>query len=178
MNTEEHGNAARKVEADVRHRALDSRRDSQDLPVSLGGQTLPERLLRRHADDLVCPCCVDVCDSRTAQGGDDEHLAGEVGESATEEGGDEREENGVGEVEAQAAEAGPAAGVGDEVLDCAADGGGDGLLVDEGDGGSGLQEAFLLFFVCGLVRGYGDGCDRGLDHAECGDDFVEHVGYL
>ena len=70
--------------------------------------------------------------------------------------------------------------MGDEVGDCAADGGCDGLLVDERDCGASLEEAFFFVFGSGFGGGGGDGYGGGggLDHAEGGDDFVEHVGYL
>ena len=79
----------------------------------------------------------------------------------------------------EAPEAGEATGVGDNMLDGATDARGDGLLVDKGDGGTGLEEALLLVLGSGLV-GWGDG-DSGvwsLDHAEGSDDFLERVRQL
>jgi hypothetical protein len=65
----------------------------------------------------------------------------------------------------------------DEVADGATNGRGNGLLVDKGDGRSGLQKTFFLVLVGGLL-GHGNSGDGGLDHAERGDDFVEHVCHL
>ena len=84
------------------------------------------------------------------------------------------------DVDLEAAETGPATGMCDQVFDGAADAGCDGLLVDKSDGGSGLKETLLLGFVGAVVGGGGDGdgCDGGLNHAERGNDLVEHVGEL
>lgn len=181
VKTHEHGYAEREVQADVRHNGSDGSGDSESLPVALGGHALPEALLGRHADYLVCPDCVYIGENGTSDTSDDDGLTGNHRESAVEEGGYDASEERVQNVDAETAEACEATGVGDEVTESCADGRGDGLLVHEGDGRAGLEERLLLvFLVRGLVSRWrdGDGGHGGLDHAEGGDDFIEHVGDL
>lgn len=66
----------------------------------------------------------------------------------------------------EASEACETSSVGDNVLDCATDARGDGLLADKGDGRASLEKTLLLILACGLLgRGDGDGGVWGLDHA-------------
>jgi hypothetical protein len=140
---------------------------------------LPEGGLGGHGDDLVSPCGVEVGNGGAGKTADDDGLAGEAaegGQEAAEELDGKGEGQGVECVDLETPEASPLASVGDEVLDGTADAGGDGLLADEGDGGTGLEEGLLLALGCGLLRRRD--CNsgvRGLDHAQGGDDFLEHV---
>lgn len=180
VETEEHAEPGAEVDGDVGHGGLDGGGEREGLPVALGGNALPEGLLCGCADNLVGPCGVDVCDGCAGESGDEDGLAGDVGERAREELGDEGEDHGVEDVEAKTAEAGKAATVGNEVPDGAADAGGNRLLVDEGDGRASLEQTLLLLLVTGLVggRGDGNGSDGALHHAECGDNLLEHVRNL
>jgi len=92
---------------------------------------------------------VDVCEDRTSKTGAEDNHAGHVWESAAEEGGYGAGEDRVQGVDAEPTEACPATGVGDKVTECTADAGGNGLLVDEGDGRASLQEALLLAVFVG-----------------------------
>lgn len=176
----EHADGADNVQADIGHGGLDGSGNGKSLPVLLRGDALAEGLVVWHADDLVGPRGVDVGERGAGQGSDDNGRRTKAGDDGGEDLGDEREEEGIQEVDLEASETGIAAGVGDDVLDGAANGRGDGLLVDESDGWSGLEQVLLLLLVTGFMgrRGDGDGCDGGLDHAEGGDDFLERVRYL
>jgi hypothetical protein len=179
VQTEQNGDAGRQVQADVGHGGGDGGSRGKRLPGRLAGDALPEGGLGGHGDDLVSPCGVEVGNGGAGKTADDDGLAGEAaegGEEAAEELDGKGEGQGVECVDLETPEASPLASVGDEVLDSTADAGGDGLLADEGDGGTGLEEGLLLALGCGLLR-RGD-CDsgvRGLDHAQGGDDFLEHV---
>lgn len=181
VQTEQNGDAGGQVQADVGHGGGDGGGRGKRLPGRLAGDALPEGSLGGHGDDLVSPCGVEVGNGGAGKTADDDGLAGDAAEEerckeAAEELDGKGEGQGVECVDLETPEASPLASVGDEVLDGAADAGGDGLLADEGDGGPGLEERLLLALGCGLL-GRGD-CDsgvRGLDHAQGGDDFLEHV---
>lgn len=177
VQAHEHANATDDVQADKGHGSFDGSRNGESLPVLLGGDALAERLVVGHADDLVCPGRVEVGERGAGQGSDENGGRTKARQDGLEDLGDGGEEEGIEEVDLDASEAGVAAGVANNVLDGAAYGRSDGLLVDEGDGGSGLEQILLLCLVAGFMGGGGDGdgCDRSLDHAESGHDFLERV---
>jgi hypothetical protein len=181
VKVHEHGYTSGQVQADVWHNSVDGGRDGKSLPVALGRHALPHGLLAGHTDNLVCPDCVYIGEDGTSDGSNDDGPARNEGKGAAEEGRYDASEERVQNVNVVTAEARVATGVSDEVTDGGADGRGDGLLVNEGDGRTGLEERLLLVF---LVRRFvgggrdGDGGHGGLDHADCGNDFIEHVGHL
>lgn len=180
VQSEEHAEASDHVKADVGHSGLNSSGNGKSLPLFPGRDTLPEGLGSGHADDLVCPCSVEVGDKGTRDTSNDDGLCGDRGKRGAEELGRHHKAESVDAMLLDTTEASPAASVSDEMLNGAADAGGDGLLVDESDGGSGLKKAFLLLVVARLVCGgrYSDGGDGALDHTERGDDRLKHVGQL
>lgn len=180
MQAEDESEAGSQVDANVRHSGLDGSRKCKGFPVALSWDALPERLIGRHADDLVSPGRVQVSKSGTRETRNQDSLTRNVGNNGSKSLGDEGEADGVEEMDLDSPKSGPAACVGDKVLNRAADAGGDGLLVDECDHRSALEETFLLRFVAGFVArgGDSDGCDGGFDHAQGSDDFLQHVGDL
>lgn len=154
VETEEHANAAGKVDADVWHSGVDGGRECEDLPASLAREAVTEEGLGgRHGDNLVGPGGVYVGYGHAAECCDQDSLAWDAGKSGGEEGRDEGEEHRVKDVNPVATESGETSTVCDEVLEGSADARGHGLLVDEGNGRTGLKEALLLLFVGGLVGG-------------------------
>jgi hypothetical protein len=168
------------VHGQVGHAGGDGGREGERRPVALGRETLPEALCRGHGDDAVCPDSVKVGEDCAGESADKDGLARYTRKSSIEKLSSQKEGQTVDGMNPEAPEACEGAGVGDNVLDSGADARGDGLLVDEGNSRTSLKKAFLLVLVAGFGGRWrdGDGSVGRLDHAERGDDFLEHVREL
>jgi hypothetical protein len=180
VQAKEGADADGQVYGHVGHAGGDGGRESERLPVALGRKALPEALCRRHGDDTVGPDSVEVGEDCAGESADKDRLAGNRRESSLEKRGGQNKGKAVDGMKPETPETCKGTGVGDDVVDGGADARGDGLLVDEGDGRASLEETLLLALVGRLRCGWrdGDGSVGRLDHAERGDDFLEHVREL
>ena len=96
VQAQEDRNAAGQVQADVGHGGGDSGGRGEGLPIGPAGDALPERGLRGHGDNLVCPRSVDVGNGRAGKTADEDSLARDACREEGEEEGCE-EVDGEGE---------------------------------------------------------------------------------
>lgn len=174
-----HGDA----EGNVGHGSGNGGGKSENLPLLTAGDAAPETDIAGGGDNLVGPGSVEVRGGGTGGGGNEE--VAERDESI-----DTREERlakahdparceGVDDLVAETPPASESAGLVDKVANSAANGRGDGLLVDEGNGGAGLKKTLLLVLGGRLVVvGDGDGGGGCFDHGEHGEDIGERVLHL
>lgn len=178
VEPEESDEAHGKVERGIRHGSSDGSWQGENLPLLGTRNAAPEADITRGGNDLVGPSGVQVRGGGTGEGRNEnkaegQHLGndslGQLHYPAHGKGGDQ--------LVAEAPPASKLAALSDEMTDGAADGRGNGLLMDEGDGGAGLEKTLLLILGSSLIVmvGNGDGCGRGFDHSEYGQEICKCV---
>lgn len=75
MEAKEKDEALCNIHGEVFGRGLDGGGESEDLPAGAGDDALPEPGVRRHRDNLVCPCGVEVGQQSTGDGGNNNETA-------------------------------------------------------------------------------------------------------
>jgi len=177
IETEELSGTLGDVDGDIGHGSVNGSREGEDLPVGAGRNALPEAGGAGHRNDLVRPGGVQVGSQSTSEGADNDHTERDKGgKDALDHVANDGEGNSPESMVPESPEAGKTSTLSDQVFDGGADRRGKRLLVYECHGRGSLEEALLLVLGGGLFGG-GDG-DRGggsLDHAERGDDVLEHV---
>ena len=176
-DAEEVGEADGDVERDVRHGSSDGSREGENLPLLQTANAAPEADVAWGGDDLVGPSSVQVRGRGTSDGGDDDKAERQdAGKDGLEKLHGPAHGDGVDHLVAETPPACKLAALGDEMPDGAADRRGDGLLVDKGDGGTGLEKTLLLILGGRLVGvGNGDGGGGGFNHGEYGQDIGKCV---
>jgi hypothetical protein len=177
IETEELDGTLGYVQRDVGHRGIDSSGEGEGLPLAASWDALPEASGIGHGNDLVRPGGVQIGSQGTCDSADnDETERDKAGNGALEHIPDEGESHGPDGMVSESAEAGETSTLRDQVFDGTADRRGDRLLVNERHSRGSLEETLLLVFGGRLIGSRDGDSGRGsLDHAERGDDVLEHV---